>query len=230
MSNFIYRIFYSSFDKCFEQLTKIIYARIKYIEFSLDLNKLFKLEKYFNLLIKILLFYMLDLYTLIFNLDRNQIKSTFKVEYMMDIPMFEYDILPIFQNGNKLNNVISNKVFDHNNTYYEQVYLYSNFFKSYKSSVINCKNYPYMYKYMDILFTNLDILKELDYERDCALSSQAGAELKAELEKHLESWYKEWEGDLYPLNKQNFHEVNEQRLKALNTFVLEEIKEYEKLK
>jgi hypothetical protein len=46
----------------------------------------------------------------------------------------------------------------------------------------------------------------------------------------IESWYKEWGVNLYLLNKQNFHEVNEQRLKALNAFVLEEIKETESLK
>jgi hypothetical protein len=83
---------------------------------------------------------------------------------------------------------------------------------------------------MDILFTNLDILKELDYEADCVTSETVGPELKAELEKHLESWYQEWVDNLYELNKDNFYKTNQQRLKVLNDFVLEEIKAFEELK
>jgi hypothetical protein len=235
-NKYLFKLIFNEFNRglgnCLEDFIEIVYARLKYAEFGIDLNKISQLEKYFNLLIKLLLFYFLDLYRLLLDID--QIKLNLKVEYMMSAPIFEYDLLPIFENFNKLNDVISHEDLYHYKNYYEQAYLYSNIMNLYnfKNHGINCKNYPYMYKYMDILFTNLDhlnIKKNFDYERDCALSSTAGFELKAELEKQLESWYKEWEGTLYQLNKQNFHEVNEQRLKVLNHFVLEEMKETKKL-
>jgi hypothetical protein len=230
---FIFNEFDSGLGNCLEDLMKIVYARMKYIEYGLDLNKISKLEKYFNLLIKVLLFYFLDLNRLLLDID--QIKSILKVRYMMDIPIFEYHILPIFLNFNKLNDLISHEDLQNNTNYYEQTYLYSNIRNLYmfKSRGMNCKNYPYMYKYMDILFTNLNILKaakELDYEADCVTSETAALELKAELEKQLESWYQEWAGNLYELNKDNFYKINQQRLKNLNDFILEEIKGYESLK
>jgi hypothetical protein len=236
-NKYLFKLIFNEFNRglgnCLEDLLEIVYARMKYIEYGLDLNKISKLEKYFNLLIKVLLFYFLDLYRCL--LDINQITLIFKVRYMMDIPIFEYDILPIFLNFNKLNNVISDEDLQNNKNYYEQVYLYCNIRNLYifNNFGINCKNYLYIYKYMDILFTNLDILKvkkELDYEADCVTSDTAATELTTELNKSLEGWYKEWKANLYPLNKQTFHEVNEQRLKALNAFVLEEIKETESLK
>src|SRR4051812_35690035 len=191
---FIFNAFDSGLGNCLEDFIEIVYARLKYVELGKDFNKISQLEEYFNLLIKVLLFYFLDLYRLLLDID--QIKLNFKVEYMMSAPIFEYDLLPIFEKFNKLNDVISNEDLYHYKNFYELTYLYSNVRNLYifKSRGMNCKNYPYMYKYMDILFTNLGILnikKNFDYESDCALSSKAGSELKAELEKHLESWYQE---------------------------------------
>jgi hypothetical protein len=229
----IFNEFNSGLGNCLEDFVEIVYARMKYIELGLDFNEISKLEKYFILLIKVLLFYFLDLNRLLLDID--QIKSIFKVEYMMNIPIFEYDILSIFLNFNKLNDLISDEDLNHYKNFYEQTYLYSNVRNLYifKSRGMNCKNYPYMYKYMDILFTNLDILKaqkDIDYAADCVRSETAASVLTAELNKSLEGWYKEWEVNLYQLNKDNFYKINEQRLKVLNDFILDVIKEDAKLK
>jgi hypothetical protein len=154
--DYIFVVYDCSIRECFEKLTDIIYARLKYVELGIDLNKIFKLEKYFTLLIKVLLFYFLDLNRLLLDID--QIKLILIIENY-GIPILKYDKIKAL-NVNKLSIILFSKDIEDYDNYYEQTYLYSNIMNLYnlENKGINCKNYPYMYKYMDILFTNLKIL------------------------------------------------------------------------
>ena len=136
--------------------------------------------------------------------------------------------------------------------YYELVYIYMNLLDLYtfKNYAIDCENYIYI----DILLSDLSILEikndrknldiyilfpnlkyvpiryMLEVEDESYENTQLGdltkdlKNLKKELDNYREELLKKWEGSIYELNKENFYKRNMERLKNLDDYVLEEIK------
>ena len=261
-NKYLFNYIFSNYESCIkrfnETLSVIIYARLNYKQFQLDLNKMNQLENFFVNIIKLIFFYILDLSINLYSLE--EIKAMFIVSSETAIhSVLELNTSWLFNEENiqKLNNIINQKDIKTYKFFYEQMYLYSNIINLYKHKNygINCDNFKYMYKYIDILLSNLSILKiknnledpwilselfsKLEYiSINNILSSQLYSifkreditedMLEIELNKYKEEIFKEWETSIkdVKLNKKVFYKRNMLRLENFNNKVLNEVNKY----
>lgn len=254
--------YFINLDIVLRQLTNVTFAKIKSEELNIDIDKLKRIEIFIKHLIEVLLFYLLDLSLTYKSIE--DIKKEFKLGKKLGVLDLEYKLkiwVNMLQEENiqKWKQVTWELDLEKYINYYELMYIYMHIIDLYNFrnySIDNSKNYKHIYKYINILLSDLSVLNikndrensdiyevfdeheyvtirhVLEVEYESYENTQLGSltkdikKLKEELENYKNQLLEKWEKEIYELNKENFYKKNMERLKILDNYVLEEIKKY----